>query len=80
MPNTKSVARGFNPAGARSGPHSNRLTHHRCQVLGLLRSPAGINPLATDKSFATKAVFGCYQPRPEFTQKFTDNDVDTDST
>jgi hypothetical protein len=22
----------------------------------------------------------CYHPRPEFTQKFTDNDVDTDST
>ncbi|TNF84687.1 hypothetical protein FGE05_05615 [Pseudomonas sp. ICMP22404] len=31
------MARGFIPAGARSGP----------KILGLLRSPAGMNPLAT---------------------------------
>jgi hypothetical protein len=76
----KICGEGIYPRWGAKRPHSNRLTRHSCQVFGLLRNPAGINPLATDKSLATKAVSGCYHPRPEFTQKFTDNDVDTDST
>ena len=31
-------------------------------------------------ALATRAVSYRYQPRPEFTQKFTDSEVDTDST
>lgn len=35
---------------------------------------------ARHHSLATRAVSYRYQPRPEFTQKFTDSEVDTDST
>jgi hypothetical protein len=43
------VARGFIPAGLRSGPQTSQLGVRKIEftVLGLLRSPAGINPLAT---------------------------------
>ncbi|AXA57132.1 hypothetical protein CEQ51_23650 [Pseudomonas thivervalensis] len=50
QPSAKPVARGFIPAGLRSSPKSKRLNQPgtpRYPVLGLLRSPAGINPLAT---------------------------------
>ncbi len=40
------MARGFIPDGARSGPRF--FCQLKCR--GLLRSPSGINPLATDKS------------------------------
>jgi hypothetical protein len=48
------VARGFIPAGARSGPkavNSIFLAHRVAWFWGLLRSPAGINPLATKGVF-----------------------------
>ena len=41
------VARGFIPAGARSGP----------EKMGPLRSPTGINPLATETSSNKGSVF-----------------------
>jgi hypothetical protein len=47
---TETVARGFIPAGLRSSPKmsSSYLPDTpQCQALGLLRSPTGINPLAT---------------------------------
>ena len=54
--NNESVARGFIPAGSRSGPSKPTPDHTdttRTQLRGLLRSPAGINPLGTINPLAT---------------------------
>jgi len=48
------VARGFIPAGLRSSPESWQLgvsAKIELNVLGLLRNPTGINPLATGPDF-----------------------------
>ncbi|AUM67479.1 hypothetical protein C0J56_00175 [Pseudomonas fluorescens] len=47
------MARGFIPAGARSGPQEiSAAAAHQTKSKGLLRSPAGINPLATGFALA----------------------------
>ncbi|AVU78437.1 hypothetical protein CRX69_25885 [Pseudomonas rhizophila] len=42
-----SVARGFIPVGPRSGPPEFYLIKRGVEAVGALRTPAGINPLAT---------------------------------
>jgi len=53
------VARGFIPAGLRSSPktcHHSFYRHTACEQLRLLRSRAGINPLATKILFTSRDV------------------------
>ncbi|CAN1602539.1 protein of unknown function [Pseudomonas mediterranea] len=58
------MARGFIPAGLRSSPKTLRLGvsgSTRFNQTGLLRSPAGINPLATgDWSYLAASAFAIF--------------------